>query len=262
MIPTRTTSSTARLLPVSSPDGLLMNTVPHDNPDWNPRDAFETSRQLDGIRHLGSEAGSAIDLGCGTGRILVPLAQGGMRILGIDRDHEAIEQCRNAVPDCGGASFLVEDFLGPGGLATIEPESSDLVLCLGNTVMLLLEHESLHRLFAMVRRVLQPGGVFVIDDFSIEAEHEIESGNWQDGVSEDGSMQFSWIDPGSVFCIRHGSDVDPDRPPHEGDQPMRAWTTGELRSVAKAVGLGLEHLPEYGLFSMTIEPGVPPDHVS
>ena len=67
---------------------------------------------------------------------------------------------------------------------------------------------------------------------------EVESGNWQTGLSEDGTMQFIWSDQPDVFTIRCGSKIDPDDwSIRDEDVQLRFWREESLRDVAEAAGL-------------------------
>ena len=44
-------------------------------------------------------SGEILDLGCGTGRILIPAAQAGCHITGLDYSHQMLEGCRRKLPD-------------------------------------------------------------------------------------------------------------------------------------------------------------------
>ena len=63
--------------------------------DWFPMDEVQSQVQIEYIlRLLGEEPKTVIDIGCGDGRVLVPLASAGHQLTGIDIDEHAIEACR------------------------------------------------------------------------------------------------------------------------------------------------------------------------
>ena len=64
-------------------------------------------------RALAADAsGPLLELGCGTGRVLVPLARAGFEVTGIDLSPDMLERCRERVrsepPEAGGRVALVE----------------------------------------------------------------------------------------------------------------------------------------------------------
>jgi len=44
-------------------------------------------------------SGEILELGCGTGRILIPAAQAGCHVTGLDYSHQMLEGCRRKLPD-------------------------------------------------------------------------------------------------------------------------------------------------------------------
>jgi malonyl-CoA O-methyltransferase len=104
---------------------------------------------------LGDVAGlAALDLGCGTGRHAVWLANAGATVTGVDFSEGMMEKAR-AKPGAEQVRFVVhdlhEDLPFPGG-------AFDLVVS-----GLVLEHlRDLAAFFAAARRVLKPGGRAVV----------------------------------------------------------------------------------------------------
>ena len=58
---------------------------------------YASRRDLDFYVDLCREAGEALELGCGTGRVLIPAAQAGCRITGIDQSKMMLARCRAKV---------------------------------------------------------------------------------------------------------------------------------------------------------------------
>ena len=65
--------------------------------DWLPVDDAEHARQVAALRALVRESGvrSALDLGCGDGRVAIEAARDGVRVLGVDRDPAAVLALRS-----------------------------------------------------------------------------------------------------------------------------------------------------------------------
>jgi SAM-dependent methyltransferase len=202
-----------------------------------PHDEAHSRAQLEGLTRLLAPAPKRVlDLGCGFGRALLPLAAAGHDVVGLDHDAEALRRCGTRLAEAGGAANLVEgDFLSaaalPGG-------PFDAALCLGNTFMLIVDVDEAVDLLIRLRRVLAPGGAFVIDDCPRDFWPELVEGNWLSGLSEDGKAQLVWDDGDARFTLRHGRAVDPRtwriRP---GDRTYRLWSDGALRLAARAAGL-------------------------
>lgn len=188
-----------------------------------------------------------LDLGCGDGRVLAPLARAGHRMVGVDREPAALAACRRRVgPVAHRVTLVQRDFTCRWPRW---PHPFDGVLCLGNTFMAVWDVSEAVRLLRRVRRVLRPGGVFVLDDFVHEFWPELTGGNWQEGVSRDGSMQLVWASGDSVFALRSGKAVDRrSTRPKPGDVLFRLWSLGAIALAARAAGLsGPQRVDRSGL---------------
>jgi SAM-dependent methyltransferase len=203
--------------------------------DWFPLEPAQHEAQRS--RLLASPAPRRVlDLGCGDGRLLGPLHEAGHDVIGVDRDPVALARCAEHchLPD----DRLFElDFRRQPWPASLDGPF-DLVLCLGNTFMLVHEPDDAADLLAAVAARLRPGGAFCIDALCDEMWREVAEGYWQEGVAEDGSMQLLWRPGDNVIALRHGHDVDPDHDAiAEADALFRLWTWGELRLLARLSGL-------------------------
>ena len=104
---------------------------------------------------LGDVAGlAALDLGCGTGRHSVWLANAGATVTGVDFSEGMLEEARGK-PGAAAVRFLAHDLHQPLPFA---PGSFDLVVS-----GLVLEHlREIDAFFAEAHRVLRPGGHAVV----------------------------------------------------------------------------------------------------
>jgi len=223
-----------------------MTVKPRD--DWRPLDLADSARQVRGlIERLGESPRRILDLGCGDGRVLAPLADAGHDVIGVDSDPAAIDACRRRLQSRGRQATLLQiDFLRDW--RGVEGDY-DHVLCLGNTFMTVHDVDAAADLFERVVSHLRPAGSFVIDDFPHEMWREIASGNWQAGISEDGEMQLVFAPGEPVFALRRGGQVDESSWSPGPDEPLnRLWSMGDLRLLARLSGLEPpEHLPAPGL---------------
>ncbi|HEX8096081.1 class I SAM-dependent methyltransferase [Jatrophihabitans sp.] len=115
------------------------------------------TRRLLGVLSELPDAGSAIDLGCGTGVLAVALARRGVRVLASDSSAAAVRSC-SATAEANGLAELVtvrrDDALG-----SVASDSASLIVCnppfhLGGAV----HAGAAVKLFEAASRVLAPGG--------------------------------------------------------------------------------------------------------
>jgi SAM-dependent methyltransferase len=109
-------------------------------------------------RHLRTP-GLVADLGCGTGRALVPLCRRGFRGLAIDLSENMLAVVRekaareNLPIECLRANLVELDL----------PENSvDYAICLFSTLGMIQGRANRQRVLEATRRMLKPGGVFVL----------------------------------------------------------------------------------------------------
>jgi SAM-dependent methyltransferase len=103
--------------------------------------------------------GSALELGIGTGRIALPLAERRVRVHGIDASEAMVSRMREKA---GGSDIQVT----LGDFAEVPVEGSfDLIYVVFNTFFALLSQEAQLECFARVARHLAPDGFFVLEAF-------------------------------------------------------------------------------------------------
>ncbi len=108
-----------------------------------------------------AEGGPVLELGIGTGRLALPLAETGLVVHGIDASPAMVERLR-AKPGGDAIAVVLGDFADvdvevPGGFA--------VVLAAYNTWFNLASAEAQRRAMANVARRLRPGGALVIEAF-------------------------------------------------------------------------------------------------
>lgn len=109
--------------------------------------------------------GPILELGCGTGRLVVPLAEAGYDVVGVDRSPAMLARARAAVERAGvrARATLVEDDMRT--LDTLGQRRFTLAFCAINSFLHLgSQAEQLASLGAIFAR-LNPGGVLLLDLF-------------------------------------------------------------------------------------------------
>lgn len=209
----------------------------HRDHDQRPHDDDETRAQAEGIAaRLIAGPGRILDLGCGTGRVAGALAAAGHDVTGVDREAGHRSGFLEAIAGRGRFEHL--DFTEASDLRRLPPGPFDAILLLGNTLTTVRSPDVLRCLLKAVSTRLDPEGVFAYDDFPFTGWNELTTGNWGDGVSEDGGMQMLWLPGEPEFVVRTGSEVDErSREPRPEERVLRLWSMSELNDAATAAGL-------------------------
>src|SRR6188508_1660391 len=101
--------------------------------------------------------GTVLELGIGTGRIALPLAQRGIRIHGIDLSEAMVARLR-AKPGAEQINVSIGDFV-----TTTVPGTFSVAYLVFNTIMNLTTQDEQVACFTNVAAHLEPGGCFVIE---------------------------------------------------------------------------------------------------
>jgi len=212
--------------------------------DDQPFEYMRSAAQLESVLELlGEPPAHVLELGCGGGRVLVPIAAAGHASVGVDCDDAALQRCRAALHDEGAEARLIEhDFAQPWPeTMTLADASFDAALCLGNTFMTIVDVDDAVAVLQRIADALKPGGAFVIDDIAQQYWPELTEGNWCNGISGDRSVQMVWAEDDAVFALRRADAVDEDdwslKP---DDRCFRLWTTAALQLVGRAAGLSVQ----------------------
>jgi SAM-dependent methyltransferase len=104
--------------------------------------------------------GRLADLGCGTGRLLVPLARRGYWVLGIDLSAEMLAVARARAAAAGVDVHLVRANLAQ--LDAVADASFDYAACLFSTLGMVVGADMRRRVVGHAARILRLGGRFVL----------------------------------------------------------------------------------------------------
>lgn len=132
--------------------------------DWYG-DMFDTDGAVRSVLEL-ANGRPICELGVGTGRLAIPLAQSGLQVVGIDASQSMLDilEAKSAPPSLRaviGDMSLVADVLRARQL----PTAFGLVLCAFNTFLNLTTAEAQQRCVQQVASILDDGGRFVIENF-------------------------------------------------------------------------------------------------
>lgn len=171
--------------------------------DFYDDDYREYEDDLGLILELAEEArGPVVELGCGTGRVLLPLAQTGAQVTGFDASPALLDVARRkiALADVEANVALREADLRATGL----PGSHfSLAICTSNTLMHLTRAEDQLAALTEAARILRRGGVLMLDLFNPDLQRLYEVAGLQEladrWATPDGGEVIKWsvrrVDP-------------------------------------------------------------------
>jgi SAM-dependent methyltransferase len=121
--------------------------------------------------------GPVVELGVGTGRIAIPTAQAGIRVIGVDSSPRMLELCGRRAKEAG-----VEDLLDLREGDLQQPpvdEPVPLVTSPFRSLLHLPSDAARREAMTAVHGLLEPGGRFVFDVFAPSREDVVEThGRW------------------------------------------------------------------------------------
>lgn len=215
---------------------------------WSASVVEDVAFYLEEARRSG---GPVVELGVGTGRIAVPIAADGIRVIGVDSSRGMLEVCARRAALAG-----VDVDLRVGDLR--EPpvtEHVPLVICPFRSLLHMHTDEDRRHALESVRGLLVPGGRFVFDVFApgakdIEKTHDrwlerqpgiFERAVWNEedrtltltvrGEDTETTMALAWLGAAEWRALLEeaGFEIEAcygwfDRTPYKGDEDT-VWIT-------------------------------------
>ena len=193
------------------------------------------------LRELGGD-GPFLELGVGTGRLALELAETGARVIGIDSSTAMLDKLRANARERGLKDGESIEIIHGDMVEDLPSRTFPVVFIAYNTFFSLGSIESQQRLFIEVAERLSPGGVFVIEAAlpdvarpagdtvrvrSLEADRVVLSVDIHDPASQIVEGQFV------EFTQAHGVRLRPWR--------IRYCTIDEIDSMAATAGFAVRH---------------------
>ena len=207
---------------------------------WSASVVEDVAFYLEEARRSG---GPVVELGVGTGRIAIPLAADGIRVIGLDSSRGMLDVCARRAALAG-----VELDLRVGDLR--EPpvrERVPLVICPFRSLLHMHTDEDRRRVLRAAYDLLLPGGRFVFDVFMPDAaDIEQTQGRWLE--REPGIFEHAvWDEEARTLTLSVRGD--------EGETTMAlAWLSPEeWRGLLEHAGFEIEAC--YGWFDRTPHDG-------
>jgi SAM-dependent methyltransferase len=202
--------------------------------DESSADMFEPAVVDPAVDFLAELAGSgaALELGIGTGRLALPLAQRGIRVHGIDLSEAMVARLRTK-PGAEDIEVTIGDF------ATTRVEGTfSLAYLVFNTIMNLTTQDEQVACFENVAAHLEPGGCFVIE-VGVPALQRLPPGEtvraFDISATHLGFDEYDVVSQGLIS--HHYSVVDGKLELHS--VPFRYVWPSELDLMARLAGMGL-----------------------
>lgn len=104
--------------------------------------------------------GLVVDLGCGTGRALIPLLKRGFRGVGVDLSRPMLQAFTEKAKQNGVSVWAIHANIVE--LDCLQDGIADYCLCLFSTIGMIHGRSNRRRVLEHVRRILKPGGVFIV----------------------------------------------------------------------------------------------------
>ncbi len=112
----------------------------------------------------GSKGSKVLELGCGSGRLLIPLVRDGHRVTGVDLSASMLAECQAALYDLPDPNGSVGGTLVEGDFRNVKLHGRwPLVVCPFNAVMHLYSRTDVEGFLATVKRHLAKDGLFAFD---------------------------------------------------------------------------------------------------
>jgi ubiquinone/menaquinone biosynthesis C-methylase UbiE len=111
------------------------------------------------LEHL-KPPGRCIDLGCGTGRLAIDLAQRGFSVVAVDLSAEMLRVAAAKAREAGACVRWIQANLV--ALDALADRSFDGAACLFSTLGMIAGANERRRVLAHAYRLLRPGGVFIL----------------------------------------------------------------------------------------------------
>jgi len=150
---------------------------------------------VEAIVALAAEAdGPVLELGCGTGRLLLPLAAAGCTVTGVDLSPALLDVARAKLAQSRHGRRVT---LAEGDLTdfTLERRDFAFAFCTSNTLMHLADPDAQQAGLVNAQRHLRPGGLLLVDVFHPDIARLMEV----DGVTE---LADRWTRPDGTEVLK------------------------------------------------------------
>lgn len=214
--------------------------------DWYGT-SFDTEGAVAALAALAG-AGPVLELGVGTGRLAIPLAAGGLDVVGLDASASMLERLtakpgadavQVVVGDMADASAVVRAAAARGG--TVPPRGYRLAFCAYNTFLNLHTEAAQRRCLDGLSALLAPGGAAVIEAFVPADPADVPRTSLDVAKVTTDAVVLTATEHDPASQVVTGQHVEL----RDGQVRLRPWrvrylTTDQLDAMAADAGLHLE----------------------
>ncbi len=191
-----------------------------------------------------------LELACGTGRVMLPLAKEGFQVTGVDSSSAMLDEARRKAAQANLSVEWVETDIRTFDLGRTFP----LIILPANALCHLLHSRDFEACIASVRRHLAPQGRFIVDVFVPDAARLVDKPGERFPFAEyddpDGrgkiviTESYVYAPDTQIKHVKTHSAIPGQEEEVEGAFTMRMYFPQELDALLKYNGLAIQH--KYG----------------
>lgn len=190
---------------------------------------------LEALKGFIKPQGKAVDLGCGTGRLVSLLDELGMKSVGVDLDLDMIKKAQEDYPHLSFIHDSMVDFLDTH-------DTYDLITCFGNTIAH-IDEPLLKQLLMRAKKVLKPQGYLLIQLLNYEKilkekPKELKKITFKNGTFE---RFYTYHEKSITFTTK----LTVDSIQSTGSTTLYPYTKTQLENILEALGFQFKFVTDF-----------------
>jgi ubiquinone/menaquinone biosynthesis C-methylase UbiE len=212
--------------------------------------------QLDFVLSFGESPDlSVVDVGCGTGSLIVELAKVFRKTAGLDPDGAMLEAARRkAAAGPAGTWFIQAGMLDLA--KEFAPQSVDRLICFGNTLPHLANETEVAEFARQASRILKPSGLLLVQIISYDRILDQKLGGLPTIETEEFSFERRYLYPENPTHVRFVTRLTLKSSGEviENEVPLLAIRPARLRQILENAGFsGVEEFGSFKKDSVTLD---------
>lgn len=208
---------------------------------WISKEA--TEKELTFIMQNAAPMSTILDVGCGTGRHLIPLVQKGYSVTGVEPSEGQVQELLKKLPTANIFVGVLDKF--------DSLEKFDLIICMYNafTEISFTEEQAISFLTECKKR-LKPGGKIFLDVGGIDSSDDTSGFNFTETVNTPThSITLTWkvqsydsenhiTECLETYVIRNLKDNSVEK--YNNIEKQKWWKRNEFEKLAQAIGMNMD----------------------